>query len=135
MRDVSIQTKNYFEASSKAFNDMKQLPKQENQENMVLIDKISLMIAISEIGTSLGEVVQSMESWATFPSKNEKQARNKALSIMFLYKLDRKRYGDMLTECYNEHRRVIFNYPEDMASAYAMAIGYKKKFVPTEKNC
>ena len=96
----------------------------------------ALDVIVPEVTRILQQMEIMMDSWDTHANECEeydaelkRESRNKTIGVMFLLKLDRRRYGDFITELYNSHMQGTFEYPTDIGSAYALAINYRPKFV------
>lgn len=73
-------------------------------------------------GVSIGREVTSDPSWTADRLKQEKQkAKDRAEAIMFLNRLDRKRFGNMLQEMQNFHAAGQDVYPKTLIEAYQRA--------------
>ena len=75
--------------------------------------------------TALQKLREHITHCRTYESKIHKQCRDRYLAMLFLRRLDRRRYGGLWRDLHNQHARGNSEYPQDLNAAYTLAIAYK----------
>ena len=81
-------------------------------------------------GTVTTTRLDSIRAWLSTKQKYDKKirqiTRDRALAVMFLEKVDKKKYTSLLNDLHNQHTRGTTQYPKTLSEAYTMV--YKHKY-------
>ena len=84
-----------------------------------------------EVYEQIKEYIKDMERYKT---QLTKLAREQTLAMMYLQRVDNKRYGDLWKDLQNQHSRGNSQFPNNLVSAYALVTEYKRDYKKGNKD-